>query len=463
MRTSKARLVVWGCASAALCVLLARLTEARGYELVLALGVGACILFFAGAAPELSLYVLLAALPYSFRFIFARQTELQVPSEPIAAALLCAYLFDRLVLHAQGRKAEAHPLRLPLIAYALALALAASQSDRLLVSAKNAARSTAYIGLAFSFYALLRRPAVFRGAVAALTAGGAVAAGVMTVLLASRFELLAHSSAYRDALFTDYTGYGAYLTIFLLPLISFALFDADSRSRRPWRWGLLGLFGFSMLFCWSRGAWASLFAGVLFLMFQKSGISNRRKWLIACVGLSLAAAAALIPAAREAVVGRVLSIFDPSYASNRARLLRWGYALEMFWSQPVLGYGPGSFAQSYVNEAFLGYAGQFNLGAHNIYLQTLAETGLVGFAALAWLGAAFYRYAFRLANRLDDSYWRAWVLGLTAVQTSFWVSFLVGAPLSRDIVSVPFWGIFGALPAVEALANAAKNPPPPQK
>ena len=134
----------------------------------------------------------------------------------------------------------------------------------------------------------------------------------------------------------------------------------------------------------------------------------------------------------------------------------------MFWNQPFLGAGPGSFAHSYVNEAFLGYAGQFNLGAHNIYLQTLAETGLVGFAALAWLCAAFYRYSFRLVKQLRDSYWRALALGLTALQTAFLVSFLVGAPLSRDIVSVPFWGVFGALPAIGALAADHGETPQPQ-
>ena len=299
--------------------LYALLLSREPYPLVASLGIGAAVMFFAAAAPELALYALLAALPYSFRFIFAERTELQVPSEPIAAALVGAYLFDLLVMRARGKSAEPHPLRWPLIAFAASLALAATQSDRLFVSAKNAARSAAYIGLAFPMLALLRRPKTFRSAVRVLTAAGAAAALAMTFLLASRADQLAHTSAYRGSLFTDYTGYGAYLTVFLLPLLSLTLFDSGPRNRRPLRWVLLALFGGAMLFCWSRGAWASLLAGILFLLAQKSGLSARRKWVLIGTGAAMIAAAALIPAVRDAAAQRLFTVLDPSYASNRSR------------------------------------------------------------------------------------------------------------------------------------------------
>ena len=53
----------------------------------------------------------------------------------------------------------------------------------------------------------------------------------------------------------------------------------------------------------------------------------------------------------------------------------WAYAKDMFLDRPLFGYGVGSY-NIYCNN--MGYFSGA-LHAHNIYIQMLAETGIVGF------------------------------------------------------------------------------------
>lgn len=64
---------------------------------------------------------------------------------------------------------------------------------------------------------------------------------------------------------------------------------------------------------------------------------------------------------------------DKLYLSGRNEL--WAYAKDMFLDRPLFGYGVGSY-NIYCNN--MGYFSGA-LHAHNIYIQMLAETGIVGF------------------------------------------------------------------------------------
>ena len=72
------------------------------------------------------------------------------------------------------------------------------------------------------------------------------------------------------------------------------------------------------------------------------------------------------------------------------RLLLWGSAWNFFMHSPVIGVGWGNFAAFYDPDLpFM--AGV--LAVHNIYLQLLAETGLVGFVAFFYLFVQSWRQA----------------------------------------------------------------------
>jgi O-antigen ligase len=75
-----------------------------------------------------------------------------------------------------------------------------------------------------------------------------------------------------------------------------------------------------------------------------------------------------------------------------ARLFLWWAAWAMFRDAPLLGHGPHTFVlryQSYMPQsplpAWLPVDTRLVSWAHNLYLETLAEQGIIGAAALGWL------------------------------------------------------------------------------
>lgn len=70
----------------------------------------------------------------------------------------------------------------------------------------------------------------------------------------------------------------------------------------------------------------------------------------------------------------------------------------MFAQRPILGWGLGTFPWVYPQYRSF-YTNLLIDHAHNDYLQLLAETGLAGFAAVAWFVAMLYRTGWRKLHR----------------------------------------------------------------
>lgn len=91
---------------------------------------------------------------------------------------------------------------------------------------------------------------------------------------------------------------------------------------------------------------------------------------------------------------------DAAY-SPAARLVLWGIAFDLFVHSPILGVGWGNFLVlygSYVSDVSWIPPGIY--AAHNIYLQLLSETGIVGFAAFFLL---IFRASRQAAHQLRSS------------------------------------------------------------
>jgi O-antigen ligase len=190
--------------------------------------------------------------------------------------------------------------------------------------------------------------------------------------------------------------------ILVLPLALACMTFAKSRGMR-----ILGFIshttaGAALYFTGSRGG---LIAYGGMLLIAGSYLVPRRRALIRLV-LSLALAA-----------GIVLSIQEPS-AANRltevdeftraSRLALWGAAGIMFLGHPVLGVGYGNYRALYHD--YIPGSRPNELDAHNLYLQFLSETGLIGFLVFCFKVGAFTRMAFKLAWQ-RDAYYR--LIGIT--------------------------------------------------
>ena len=117
------------------------------------------------------------------------------------------------------------------------------------------------------------------------------------------------------------------------------------------------------------------------ILFSK----NNKFIKLAGVGLGIAGAVIIayttIPAA-TLIIDRMLNS-GGDVLSGRETF--WNYAMEMFHRHPIIGEGFLSFNDYAFNQGFRYYGERWNYQAHNVYLQLLGETGIIGFSLIAIL------------------------------------------------------------------------------
>ena len=409
---------------------------------------------------ELAVYLLLVMLPFSFRYILPGRFEIQTPTEPLLGILVAVYCLQKIVDRAlQKEKSEdTFPFFVPLCFYIFVTFLSAVNTPDLFGTLKGALRATVYILFSVIVYTVIRNRTALKRLFIATFPSAAVAVIWTVIVLIYHIDAWQWTSAYRSAPFTNYSVYGAFTAIFFLVCLSRLLFDNGIYDRVLWTaWFVC--FGMGLLMCFSRGVWLSVIVAVGFMLLQLGrGVTHKKIVFIGAAGVILLVCLSL-PGVYGIVIERVSSAVDVSYASNRARLLRWGQALVMFVESPILGKGYGAFAMLYEEDVALvgSYTAQYQLGAHSEYLQVMAELGIVGLGVWIWLNFAFLRYGFRALSTIDDGFYRSIVIGLMAAEISLMVHFTVNNLLNGDAIGVPFWGIYGLLPAVVQMATREKT------
>ena len=410
-------------------------------------------------APDLVLYVMLICLPFSFRYILSSQVEIQTPTEPLLGMLVAIYGVKIIFNRAISREPKQHeerrfPLALPLIVYVLATFVPTINSPNLFVTLKGAFRASAYMMSGFLAYELIRNRQSLHRVFISTFPSALVAVVWTSCVLIYQIDQWQWRSAYEGTPFTNHASYGSFAGVFFLIVLSRLLFDRSNYDRVFWTI-LLFTFGIGLLVCFSRGVWLSLIIAIGFLLMQiKTGEQHKKVLFVGAVSALLLLIVSF-PGASNLLQERVSSVFNFQFASNQARLLRWGQALVMFLESPIIGKGYGAFAILYeADTSLIGeYTAQFQLGAHSEYLQVLAELGIVGFAAWMWLVIAFFRYGFRALREIKDGFYRALVLGLLSAELSLLVHFVVNNLLNGDAIAIPFWMIYGLLPTVVNIAK----------
>ena len=409
---------------------------------------------------ELAVYLLLIALPFSFRYILPGRFEIQTPTEPLLGMLVAVYCVQKIVDWAlQKEKPEnTFPFLVPLCVYILVTFLSAINTPDLFGTFKGALRATVYMLFSVIVYTVIQNRVALKRLFIAIFPSAAIAVIWTVIVLIYHIDAWQWTSAYRRAPFTNYSVYGAFTAIFFLVCLSRLLFDNSTYDRMLWTaWFVC--FSVGLLMCFSRGVWLSVIVAVGFMLLQLGNGVTHKKILFIGAACLIGLICLNLPGVYNIIIERISSAVDISYASNRARLLRWGQAFVMFLENPILGKGYGAFAMLYEEDVALvgSYTAQYQLGAHSEYLQVMAELGIVGLGVWIWLNFAFLRYGFRALKTIDDGFYRSVVIGLMAAEISLMVHFTVNNLLNGDAIGVPFWGIYGLLPAVVQIAAREKT------
>lgn len=234
--------------------------------------------------------------------------------------------------------------------------------------------------------------------------------------------------------------FAGYLGVTLPVALSLLLWAIGELWRRPGRNASLwvgytlaatGLIAAGLVASWSRGGWlgAALGCGAVILLRSRrallAGVAAGLLLLIG--GLVGTLSPQLVPPSISQRLGGLPAFFgvgdvlsQPVTDANFSiieRLAHWVAAVRMWERSPWLGVGPGNYAVVYPEVNLPRW--QEALGhAHNIYLNVLGESGLIGLAAFllfwvivfGWLGQRLYR-----AHQHKDRWSAALIIGVIGV------------------------------------------------
>lgn len=150
------------------------------------------------------------------------------------------------------------------------------------------------------------------------------------------------------------------------------------------------------------------------------------------------------------------------------RVEAWHILAELISINPVTGLGPANYYWYTPLYAILGYNIEFN--SHNNYVDIIAQTGLLGLAAFAWLAAEIALLAWRLRRTVAPGFERAYVYGalgglagmLASGMLGDWIiPFVYNIGLSGFRTSVLAWVFLGGLVALDFIQQRRHALPSP--
>ncbi|MDI6780846.1 MAG: O-antigen ligase family protein [bacterium] len=152
----------------------------------------------------------------------------------------------------------------------------------------------------------------------------------------------------------------------------------------------------AIIFSSTRGAWIGIYAAVIVMAIL------RDKRLLFVVLIATILVPLMFP---EKIINRAKTIFIVSSdVGNVSRVYQWKGALEIIKDYPLLGTGPNTFQvfyfQKYIQPDMPEREGTY---CHNIFLNTAAEQGLLGIAALLWLLTAGFLIGLKTFKATRDA------------------------------------------------------------
>lgn len=159
----------------------------------------------------------------------------------------------------------------------------------------------------------------------------------------------------------------------------------------------------------------------------------------------------VVPVDFDSGGGSVFAIPEPpesfKYVDIKQQLLSrpvlWRAAIDMWKTRPLLGVGPGQFRSEY-HDYVSGIEPDDRIEANNIFLEALANTGLVGLATMVFLLGSAMWFQFRLVRDMaDETSVRLLALGLLAAMVAYVVHSMLDFFLWQNGVTFLFFALLG--------------------
>lgn len=273
--------------------------------------------------------------------------------------------------------------------------------------------------------------------------------------------------------YNDHTAYGGILAYFLPVFVGYMLNSARSRTYRLYAGIAAAILTMALFLSYSRAAWVSIAAIIVIAVLIVYKIKFR--WilttLIIVVSVFFTFQHQIIYVleknkqdSSENFVEHIQSIYNiSSDASNLERINRWQSAFRMFDERPVFGWGPGTYQFVYApfqrsQERTIISTNAGDLGnAHSEYIGPLSEQGFPGLiiqiiliSGIIYTGVRVYRQALNKEIKLFS------LLSVLSLCTYF-VHGLLNNFLDTDKASIPYWGFFAMIVAMDIYHKNKKD------
>lgn len=386
---------------------------------------------------EKSLYIIIILIPFAASFSSAAVNTL------IGLAIV-AYLLKKIIN--KERYLIATPINIPFLLLILIAAVSIFNSVSLKASIHGIIKLLKYGFIFIIISEQLKDKTHLKRIIIALISGVYLATLDGFYQLCFGYDLLRHKPAdfviglFRvKAAFPHTNIFAGYLALFVPVSIALALYYFKGKRKL-----LLGVVSVSVLYCliltFSRSAVLGGFIAVLF-----TAIVKRDKLILAILVLTVLAAPFLLPQSIRDWAKSTDSVWE--LLLNKARLNIYKTSLNMVRAHPFIGVGVNTFCLNYEKykihetEEFTG-PGYY---AHNIYLHTAGEIGVIGLLIFLWTLFALFREWVKSYKHIKDNFLKVCSLGIVAGIIAFLINGLTETNLYYPKIAVLFWFQIGLL------------------
>lgn len=225
---------------------------------------------------------------------------------------------------------------------------------------------------------------------------------------------------------------GEYLLL-VIPIACAMMFAGDTWPRRIACLLAAGIMGVCLILTYSRGCYLGLLgAAAVFLVLLD------RRFLFLGI-LAVALCPLYLP---ESVISRFTSIGNMADSSTSYRVRIWMGSLSMLrhFGFSGVGFGSEAFNTIYPNYAVHGTYAQH---AHNLFLQILCDSGIVGLLVFLGLMVSCYRMMFTAIRREADRTARMLQIGGISAVTGFLIQSMTDYTFYNYRVMLLFFGMLG--------------------
>lgn len=410
---------------------------------------------------------------------------ISLPSEPLMVGVMILFLLKTLFNGKYDKKILRHPVTIVIFINLLWLLITSITSSIPLVSFKFLIARLWFV-IPFYFLGIV----LFRNVRNITRFNWLYIASLVVVIIYTTIHHSEYGFAEKQGhwvmkpFYNDHTAYGGILAFFLPVFAGYAFDKARSGSYRFYALLVSLILLVALYLSFSRAAWVSVIFALVIMGLIVYRIKLR--WimlaLLLIVGSLITFEDQILYALEKNkqdssanFVEHVQSIYNiSSDASNLERINRWQSALRMFEERPLFGWGPGTYQFIYApfqrsKERTIISTNAGDLGnAHSEYIGPLSEQGLPGLLSVVSLMVVSMITGIRVYRKARNREIRLFSLLSVLALVTYFMHGLLNNFLDTDKASVPFWGFFAMLVAMDLyhkdteeiyVPPAAANPP----